>query len=210
MAEMQKNGYLNELYEISVKLSHFLDLLNSEDYSYIKEIAVKLRILYSKSNNISKNNRLKDSLFNIICDLYNINISVYTKSKSTIEKIKELGLPIPLSYYSSSIATWFETGDKLEDLDTALKKESIYFNNVTYSFDEIFRIISDKFGGCHLDRYIDDNFIRLYCSGVTIGNQPTLIKSIVDLAKSSISIIQQIRALLDENTETTFVKKNKL
>ena len=206
MAELKKEGYLNELYDIRLKLLKFVSFLKNGESKYTKELAVKLRLLYSNVNNVSKGGK-KQSLFKIISDLYNIEIKVLTKTVNTIDSLKKLNIPLPLLTFSSSIATWFETGNNLENIESAIKKESIYFKGESYTFDDIFRILSDKFGGCHIDKFINDNFIELY-DFINIGGQKILIKSIFDLANASIEIINQIQKLLEEDIESKFIKKS--
>ena len=104
MAELKKEGYLNELYDIRLKLLKFVSFLKNGESEYTKELAVKLRLLYSNVNNVSKGGK-KQSLFKIISDLYNIEIKVLTKTVNTIDSLKKLNIPLPLLTFSSSIAT---------------------------------------------------------------------------------------------------------
>ena len=142
MAEFQKNGYVYELLDIRNKLKDFIEHVNKGDVSFIKEIAIKLRLLYSDVNNVEK--KTQKSLFKIISGLFNIEISVYTKSTNTLQKLKDKGIPLPKMIINSATATWFETGDKLTEINSAISKEMVYFNGENYSFTELFRNIADK------------------------------------------------------------------
>ena len=204
MAEFQKNGYVYELLDIRNKLKDFIEHVNKGDVSFIKEIAIKLRLFYSNVNNVEK--KTQKSLFKIISNLFNIEISVYTKSTNTLQKLKDKGIPLPKMIINSATATWFETGDKLTEINSAISKEMVYFNGENYSFTELFRNIADKLGGCHIDKYVSDNIIKLYTEQIYIQGNQVLVRNIIDLATASIKLIDMIENFIENNKENTFIR----
>ncbi len=208
MAEFKKEGYIFELFDLKNKLNNFIEYIKQGESTYIKEVAVKLRMLYSDVNRISQSpNNAQKSLIEIIAELFNIKIEVYTKSFSIIQRMKEKGIPLPTIRVESAAATWFERGDTLTDIKAALSKELIYYYGREYSFTELFRIVADKLGGCHIDKFVDDNVIKLYSEQLYISGSQVLIKSMLDMAIALVKLIEMIEEFINNGKESRFVKK---
>ena len=211
MAELQKDGYIYELIDVKNKLKDFIELINKDKFSYFKEIAVKLRMLYSDVNRIEKSSdNTYKSLLKIISEFLNIEIKVYTKSYSLIQKFKDNNIPLPIFLVNSAAATWFDRGDELTDINIAITKELIYYNGEEYSFTELFRIVSDKLGGCHIDRYVSDNIIKLYTEQFYVAGNQILVKSILDMAAASIKLIEIVEDFTKNSKESEFITVKKI
>jgi len=192
MAELTKEGYLEELLDIREKLRDFIDFIDKGKLSYFKDISLKLRILYCKKSGTKQ-------LISIIEELFSFNVKVFISY--TMEELVQKGV-VPESILKNlqveqvnSVVTWFERGHEIVDIHTALLREEVLYNGKKHSYKRIIEVMADKMGGAHIDKAVDDNDLHLHSDSLLLGGLPIAQRALYDLARASVQLID----IIEEN-----------
>lgn len=203
MANLSKEGYIQEMIDVRNKLIDFLEKVNTGNLSYIKEISLKLRILYCFKSDTK-------SLIKEISDLYNFDLLVYVTyntqelvDKGLLSNSLEKGL---IMEQINSVVCWFERGNELVDIFTAINKEEVLINGQRHSYKRIFEVVADKMGGAHIDKKVNDEDLILHSNQILIGGLTIAQRAIYDTAKASIKLIDIILKYIKSNEANCFIK----
>lgn len=202
MATTTKEGYFEELLDIKCKLKDFIELLNSGKYTYYKELALKLRIMYIYKSGTK-------SLLKTISDLYNIELYVFIKLNIN-DKIEKGLLPASLGQglvieQVNSVVGWFESGNELIGVFDAINKDEVLINQQRYSYKQLIEYAADKMGGAHLDKNHDGSHLLLHSDSLLIGGLPIAQRAIYDTAMASIKLISYIEQYISHQEPSQFI-----
>ena len=200
IAKLKKEGYLKHLGEIRNQLLDFLELIKKGKIHYIKDVALKLRILYLKKSGTKP-------LLLTISELYNFKISVYS-GESLESMIKKLPRSENVIFQQrNSVLSWFKNDSKLTNIFDALDKPDVKIGAKTHSYKRIIEVVADKMGGAHIDKNVDNEDLILHSKEVLIGGMTSAQRAIFDTARITIMLINMILELIENNKENLFIKK---
>jgi len=203
MATLTKEGYLAEFLDIREKLKDFLLFIGKGRNTYFKDVSLKLRILYcSKSGN--------KPLISEIEELFEFKMFVYiffTIQEKVDKGLLSASLADGLVFeQTNSPVGWFEGGNALVDINTALAHEEVRFNNKMYSYKSIVEVHADKMGGAHVDKNVKDEDLSLHQDNFMGGGLPIAQRAILDLAKSTITLIDIVEEYIISKKFNKFIK----
>lgn len=204
MAKLTKEAYLSHLNDINSSLEDFLRFIDSGKTFYIRDISLKLRILYCKKSRT-------EPLVKKIQDLYGfiINVLVKYSIKTKVEKgvMSESLLNGLVVQQINSVNGWFESGNELVSIFDAInKKDEVLLEGKLYSYKEIFENIADKMGGAHIDESVADEKLAPHSKNLLIGGLSIADRAVYDTARATIILIRHINTFIVNNKETHFIK----
>lgn len=204
MANLTKEGYLHHLLDIKEKLHDFLQLVNNGKYTYIRDVCLKLRILY-----ISKSREA--SLLESIQKEFDFKFSVfksYSISEHIIRGTLPRDFPKPDTEIFTGVSRWFTQTDEMIPLLEAFEKNgTILINGYFFSLKNIIEVIADKMGGAHIDKKIKDIDLIPHAENFLIGNLTIANNIAYIVANQTILLIEHIEKFIETETESIFIKK---
>ena len=205
MAKLTDKGYLNELADIRLKLDDFIEQIKSGKTSYIRDVALKLRVLYCDKSGTKA----------LLREILNRNsLSVSVMICHSIKEMVEMGkLPESLAEglvfnQTNSVITWFERGHEVTDPFAALERKEILISGIEYSYREVIEVTADKMAA-HIDSSIPDNHLNLHEKNILIGGLPIAQRAIFDTARTSILLIDALIDRIENKTAYDFISDNK-
>lgn len=205
MAILTKENYLEELNDIKVKLKDFISKVEGGNFSYIKEIALKLRILYCNKSGTGP-------LLKTIMELYgfSINVVIHFSVEELVQKgMLSESLAQGLQKNINSPITWFERGHELLPIFEAVdRKKDVFLDGNYYNYKDIFENITDKMGGAHLDKSIPNEKLIPHSKDILLGGLSVAERTVYDMARISVELINIINGYLKNGEQSDFIKKS--
>ena len=203
MAHRTNAGYLKELCDLRSKLSDFLELLQKGKYSYYKEIALKLRVLYFDKSGTK-------ALLKEILARYQLKLIVLI-SYTTMESVERGDLPESLAKglvmeQVNSVVSWLDQGqEKMSPFD-ALERKEILINDESFSYREVIEVVADKMAA-HIDRNVPNKHLNLHSQSILLCGLPIAQRAIFDTAMTSIVIIDSLLEHISEGTKFQYIAR---
>ncbi|MFA7284733.1 MAG: hypothetical protein WC004_02840 [Candidatus Absconditabacterales bacterium] len=176
------------LVEIRDKLIDFLEKMDQGKLAYMKDIALKLRVLYFKKSGT-------EGLLKVVQNLFGFKIQVqvnYTYEEKVAKGLisKNLLQGLHMEQVNSPVS-WFEFGDAVMDIESALNREEIFLNGKRYNYKKIIEIVADKMDA-HIDHTVPDEDLVLHSPEILVGGLPIAQRAIYDIGRSSVQLIDII------------------
>lgn len=191
MATRTNAGYLEELWDLRLKLNDFVDFVNAGKATYFKDIALKLRVLYFDKSGTK-------ALLKEVLDRHSIKVKVRVHD-TVLEAIEKGLLPSSLAdglvvNISNTSISWFKLSGQgaIVSPFTALERKDILIHEHTYSYKEVIEVVSDRMAA-HVDETISDGHLRLHEMLLPLGSLPIAQQAIIDIARTSIELIDNLQ-----------------
>lgn len=201
MAQLSNESYLVHLKDIKNKLTDFLELVNLGKLEYLKEIALKHRILYMNKSGT-------EGLFKKIQKIHRFEFRVWV-SATLVEAIDngELSESLrPVMMFHNGVYSWLDKGKQQINIIEAFEKNAqIIINEHSFSFKKIIETVADKMGGAHIDEKVSDKDLILHSNNFLIGNLNIASRVIYDTTCVTIDIINIIINYIEKDEKSEFI-----
>lgn len=203
MARLSREDYLEQLVDIHEKLEDFIGLMKIGKLTYIRDISIKLRILYCKRSGT-------DALIDKIQELYGIEVKVKVV-KPIKQTLRENGfdedfIKTMVISVSNTGFTWFTVGE-LVNIHDALDALNYDIDGNEYSARHIFAVVADKMGGAHVDDRVPDKHLVPHSNDLLLFGGTVAQNSILDIAKGSVELIDMVKKYIEDGKENEFINE---